>query len=154
MADALEVRPATSIDLEAARGLVRDAGLPLDGFDEAASVFVAERDGAILGVAALEDHTDQNGRALLLRSVAVRPDRRGDGIGAALVHAALRAAEHVDVSVSLLTETAADYFPRFGFEPTTRDGLPSSLGASEELQGACAVTAHALIRRRREVAAG
>lgn len=48
-------------------------------------------------------------------------------------------------SVSLLTETAADYFPRFGFAWVTRDRLPPSLGACRELRGACPDSAVVMI---------
>ena len=146
MAGALSIRLAAPGDLDAARELVRDAALPLDGFDEAAQVFVADRDGRIVGVAALEDHGAGAGRALLLRSVAVAPDARGSGVGTALVHAALRSAEQHGVPVSLLTETAPDYFPRFGFQAVDRRDLASALRSSKELQGACAVSARAFVR--------
>lgn len=141
------IRPTAPGDLLPARDLVRDAGLPLDGLEEATRVLVAERDGRIIGVAALEDHGDGDARAFLLRSVAVAPDARGDGIGADLVRTALDSVERHGAPVALLTETAASYFPRFGFEPIERSDLPSALRASKELQGACAVTARALLHR-------
>jgi amino-acid N-acetyltransferase len=44
----------------------------------------------------------------------------------------------------LLTETAEDFFPRFGFEAVPRTSLDARLAASAELQGACPETAVAM----------
>jgi hypothetical protein len=46
----------------------------------------------------------------------------------------------------LLTETAAEYFTRFGFAPVDRDRLPDSLGESAQLRGACPDSAQAMLR--------
>ena len=40
-------------------------------------------------------------------------------------------------SVYLLTISAQNYFPRFGFKQITRAEIPESLNASAELRGAC-----------------
>ena len=147
MAPELLVRAATADDETALLDLVRDAGLPLDGLHTVATRFVAERRGDLLGVAALEHHVDERGDAYLLRSVAVRPEARGQGVGAALTRAALRAVDEHGGTVALLTETAPGYFPRFAFVETARADLPTALAASTELQGACEVSARAFLRR-------
>ena len=55
-----------------------------------------------------------------------------------LVERLLETAPARGVSVMyLLTTTAADYFPRFGFEPIPREQADSRLQASEEFRGAC-----------------
>jgi len=85
----------------------------------------------------------------LLRSLAVAPGHRGAGVGAALVRAALAAAdahERGRAGVGLLTETAAGYFDRFGFTVIDRAALPAALSASAELTGACPATATAYWR--------
>lgn len=135
------VRLAVAGEADAVARLVADAGLPLAGLAEAWRVWVAEAGGQIVGTAVLERHGD----VLLLRSVVITPAWRGAGLGARLVAAALEAAEPVG-PVALLTETAAGWFPRFGFVPVEREGLPAALAASAELQGACPATAVALLR--------
>ncbi|WP_448625898.1 GNAT family N-acetyltransferase [Geodermatophilus sp. URMC 64] len=142
------VREATPADLPAVRELVARAGLPLDGLDDAA-VLVAEVDGRLAGTVALERHGGGPRTAFLLRSAAVEPDRRGRGVGAALTAAALERADALGAPVALLTETAAGYFPRFGFAPVPREDLPAELTGSAELQGACPDTTHALLRSGR-----
>jgi amino-acid N-acetyltransferase len=140
------VRRARVADLAAAADLVAAAGLPLAGFpDDARVILVAEQASGLVGVAALELHED----AALLRSVAVPAEWRGQGIGGALVTAALEAAWTEGASsVALLTETAASYFPAFGFRSVPRSALPSALAASREMQGACPESAVAMVLER------
>lgn len=104
----------------------------------------------MVGVAALERYGTHGAPVFLLRSVAVRPDCRGSGLGAALVTAALAAADAQvgrRATVGLLTETAEGYFDRFGFARVDRDALPSALAASAELSGACPDSARAYLRQ-------
>jgi amino-acid N-acetyltransferase len=140
------VREATPADLAATRDLIAAAGLPLAGLDDAALVLVAEEAGALVGVVALERHGTGDGTAYLLRSAAVDPARRGHGIGAALTTATLAHVDAAGAPVGLLTETASEYFPRFGFVPVDRDRLPAALAESAELQGACPASARAMLR--------
>ncbi len=140
------VREAAPADRTATTDLVAAAGLPLAGLSEAALVLVAEAAGALVGTVALERHGTGGDTAFLLRSAAVAPAWRGRGVGAALAAAALAHVDAVDAPVALLTETAEGYFPRFGFVPAGRDGLPAALAGSAELRGACPASARALLR--------
>jgi putative acetyltransferase len=75
---------------------------------------VAERDGEVVGhVVGTRAHVD--GRpAVGLGPLAVRPDRQRAGVGTALVHAVLAAAEALgEPLVGLLGDPA--YYGRFGF---------------------------------------
>ncbi|MFF0489590.1 GNAT family N-acetyltransferase [Nocardia sp. NPDC004068] len=59
---------------------------------------------------------------LALGPIGVLPDRQGAGVGSALVHAALGAADALDEPlVGLLG--SLDYYPRFGFVPGARLGI-------------------------------
>lgn len=139
------VREASPADLARVRALVTEAGLPLAGLHTAATVLVADAGGSVVGAVALERHGGGPELAFLLRSAVVDPARRGRGIGAALTRAALA---HIDAGapVALLTETAADWFRRFGFLPVDRGCLPPALEGSKELCGACPVCAQAMLR--------
>jgi amino-acid N-acetyltransferase len=57
----------------------------------------------------------------------------------------------IGAAVALLTETGANYFPRFGFTAVDRDRVLAALAASVELQGACPASAHALLRPATEL---
>ena len=93
--------------------LIAAAGLPLDGIESWRAHQLVTRDrGGIAATAALEIH----GADAVLRSVAVAADRRGEGLGDAVVRAALVHARSAGVAtVYLLTETAPEFFRRFGF---------------------------------------
>jgi amino-acid N-acetyltransferase len=135
----LRIRPATPDDLPAVEQLLVATGLPVDGVDENFRTFIVAEDGdAIAGVIGIERY----GPTALLRSAAVSPDSRGGGIGTRLVKTILeRAAADGVEDVYLLTTTAAEYFPRFGFTQAPRSDAPEQLSASREFQGACPATA-------------
>jgi amino-acid N-acetyltransferase len=135
----MHVERATGDDLPTVEGLLRDAGLPLVGVPAAfASGVVARDGGAIVGAAALETY----GPAALLRSVVVRPSSQGAGVGRALVSSIESMARGLGVDeLFLLTETAADWFTRLGYEPVGRSVLPAGILASDEVTVACSVSA-------------
>lgn len=141
----VSLRTATEADLPAVLGLLEAAHLPQAGVAEHIQNFVvALEDEKLVGCAGLEIH----GEAGLLRSVAVDQQYRSQGIGAKLTAEVLERAEGRGVSsVSLLTTTAQDYFPRLGFIRVKRCELPSVLAQSEELKGACPDTAITLLKR-------
>ena len=141
----MRISPAAARDLDAVLALLAEASLPSAGVAEhLPDGFVVARAAAkepLLGAAGLEVH----GSVGLLRSVVVRPDVRGSGLGARL---ALKVLEHAAArgvrEVYLLTTTAEDYFPRLGFEPVPRESLPEALHASAELRGAGPASAIAM----------
>jgi N-acetylglutamate synthase-like GNAT family acetyltransferase len=138
------IRPASASDWPRIRELLQSRDLPTEGAEEHLAGFLVatrEQGGGVIGVAGLE----QYGQVGLLRSVAVASDLAGKGLGVALVRALLERARRSGVSdVYLLTTTAADWFPRFGFTVARREALPDALNASAELRGACPSSAVAL----------
>lgn len=144
MTTAAAIRLATAGDLPAVHDLLRAAELPLDGVPaDLVDFLVATQATAVVGAIGLERY----GRVALLRSAVVHPTLRGTGVGEALVTALLEHARRTGVEdLTLLTTTAAEWFPRFGFTRTTRDEVPDALHASEEFRGAC--PASAVVMRR------
>lgn len=140
----MRIRPATTGDLPAVEQLLVTTGLPVDGVGENFRDFiVAEEENEIAGVIGLERY----GATALLRSAAVAADSRGTGIGGRLVETILeRAVAHGVREVYLLTTTAADYFPRFGFTEAPRSNAPEQMRASREFRGACPATAILMMR--------
>jgi amino-acid N-acetyltransferase len=142
---AVTIRSASTKDLEQVQALLLAAKLPLDGLLEqfGEGYAVAECDGALVGAEGIERYGD----AGLLRSAVVHPEWRGRGVGEALTRDRLDWAEREGVrELWLLTTTAADYFPRFGFERATRDDAPPALQRSREFAEACPSSAIAMRR--------
>jgi amino-acid N-acetyltransferase len=138
------LRVATAGDVPAVKGLLSAAELPVVGVIEAITTFVvAEHRGVLVGVAGLEVCRD-NG---LLSSVAVAPAWRNRGLARALVSRVITEAEGRRLhAMYLLTTTAAHYFPKFGFTPTTREAVPSEVAATEEFTTACPASAVVMVR--------
>jgi amino-acid N-acetyltransferase len=139
------IRTARTSDIEPVETLLSSNDLPLDGVSENFAEFVvAEDNGQITGAIGLE----RFGPAALLRSAVVASDQRGSGIGARLVDHLLDRARKSGISeIYLLTTTAENYFPRFGFARTTRDAVPDSVKQSAEFKGACPDTAIVMARQ-------
>lgn len=137
------VRPAEGSDWTAIQRLLTDAGLPLAGADRCFSRFrVVGPSDRVLACAVTEAYGD----VALLRSVAVRAEARGLGIGERLCVSVLEEAAAAGARRAfLLTLSAGGFFPRFGFRPIGRDGFPPALAASPEMQGACPATALAMV---------
>lgn len=134
-------------DLGSVLDLLDRHGLPLDGVGGLGDTLVVARlNGQIVGAAGLELYAD----GALLRSVVVDASAQGQGLGHRLTEAALTLARDRGASVVfLLTTTAAQFFPRLGFEQITRDDVPQSVRQSVEFQSAC--PASAVVMRHRMV---
>jgi len=136
---AITIERAGLHDGPAILDLLRRNALPLDGLsDHLGTAVVARDNGQVVGSAALEVYTD----GALLRSVAVSSEHRDSGIGRRLTDAAIALARELDLpGMYLLTTTAQDYFPRFGFEQIDRAAVPASVQASVEFTSACPASA-------------
>jgi amino-acid N-acetyltransferase len=147
--ETVTVRPAEAADAVAVDQLVAAATLPTGGLEEAWLTLVSDDPYGVAGTATLERYAGADGPVFLLRSVAVRTDRRGTGLGSALVRAALEAADREaggHAVVGLLTDNAAGYYDRFGFDEVVRTALPQALLASPELSTLCPASARAFLR--------
>jgi amino-acid N-acetyltransferase len=141
----LVITPATPDDAPAVLELLGRSHLPTAGLLEHLSHTLVARDGRrIVGTAAVEVYQD----GALLRSVAVDSPYRGVGLGQRLTNAALKLVEEKQLeAVYLLTTTAEQFFPRFGFEEIRRTDVPASVQASVEFTSACPATAIAMRKR-------
>ena len=145
MSAGIQIDRATGADADDVLALMARAHLPTDGLAAHLDAAFVARDGdRIVGSAAIEIYEDGG----LLRSVAVDADCRGAGLGGRLTAAAIEDAQRRALpALYLLTSTAEDFFPRFGFERITRDEVPASLQMSIEFRGAC--PASAIVMRKR-----
>lgn len=83
---------------------------------------VAEADGEIVGHAVATRGTLAGRPSLGLGPVSVSPARQRDGVGSALMHAILGAADAMGEPVVVLLGSP-DYYGRFGFVPASSLGI-------------------------------
>jgi N-acetylglutamate synthase-like GNAT family acetyltransferase len=146
----MPTRQSEAGDWPAVRDLLTDAGLPLDGAAEAFTTGVVASDGGrLVGCAAIEPFD----AAALLRSVAVVPDRRRNGVGTTLVRAVEGLARDRGATrLILLTETAEPWFRRLGYAVIDRSTVPADVARSVEFETACSTSAVAMERDLAEAA--
>jgi amino-acid N-acetyltransferase len=139
------IRQAKAADLPALERLLSLCRLPFDGVAGQLGAFLLAWDGQRLVASVGVERYGADG---LLRSLAVHQDYRGRGLGATLTRRALTEARRLGLRrLFLLTETASDYFLRFGFEVIPRERASSAVQASLEFASACPVTATCMERR-------
>jgi len=131
--------------MPAVEDLLTKANLPVEGVKKAIGLFVvAENNGKVVGVAGVERCGDFG----LLRSVAVDPAFKGRGVGAAMTEWLIADSEASGLhALYLLTTTAEDYFPSFGFEKTARDTVPAEIKQSSEFRDICPASATVMYRK-------
>ena len=137
------VRSARANDLPSVQALLAAARLPADGLEEqfGDGFAIAECDGTAIGAEGIELYGD----AGLLRSAVVDSTWRGSGVGDALTRDRLQwAASQGLREVWLLTTTASEYFPRFGFARADRASAPALMQRSREFAEACPASAVAM----------
>lgn len=132
-------------DLDEVLRLVRRCNLLEEGVREALpALVVARADTQLVACGALETYAKHG----LLRSLAVEPEHRGRGAGAAVVRELVhRAARNGLSALYLLTTTAQNYFERFGFADCERRAAPAGIAGSWEFRSGCPTSATLMVHR-------
>jgi amino-acid N-acetyltransferase len=143
------VSPAIADQLPEISRLLEESGLPTSDLAAAQPHFWTARNASddaaqVAGVVGLEVF----GRAGLVRSLVVRPELRGDGLGHQLIehlehHARNRGLEEL----VLLTNTAEAFFAASGYVKTPREELPDAVHGSSEFRSVCPASATAMRKR-------
>lgn len=131
-------------DLDEMAGPLTAAKLPTADLGEPGRIFfrVDDADG-LIGYGGLEGE----GAARLLRSIVVVTERRGRGLGSALIAALEQQARDAGVEhLHLLTTTAASFFRSVGFADATRTSAPAAIAASREFTALCPASADYLVK--------
>lgn len=96
------------------------------------------KDGSVMGTIGVEVHQDVG----LLRSLVVHPSCRGKGLGMRLTREVESLAHQKGIkTLFLLTTTAAEFFPKLGYQVIQRDRAPLSIAKTEEFKNICPVSA-------------
>jgi amino-acid N-acetyltransferase len=137
--------PAAPQDFDDVTALLAASGLPYEDLTPAhlAHFHTVRQDGRLLGVVGLEAY----GESGLLRSLAVREEARGEGLGDRLVAALERAAVEVGLStLYLLTTTAAPFFASRGYTTVDRSAVPEAIRQSAEFASICPASAACMVK--------
>lgn len=92
-----------------------------EGWLPALSLVALDGDDVVGHVVCTRAHIGET-PALGLGPLGVLPDRQSSGVGTALMHAVLGAAEALDEPIVVLLGHK-DYYPRFGFRPAAELGI-------------------------------
>lgn len=90
-------------------------------YENLQTFWVAEIDKAVVGCCALEIVWSDLAE---IKSLAVDPDRRKQGVGAALVSAAVEDARRLGVPQVFALTLEPGFFGKLGFEVVTKESLP------------------------------
>lgn len=141
------IRAASESDLPHVRELLERNGLPTSDLDRSGPWFTVALEGEdIVGASGLEIH----GMSGLLRSVVVEDDRRGTGLGRALVESVEAAARQRGLNeLVLLTETARDFFAKLGYAEIARADVPAAVQECAEFKALCPQSARCMVKQLR-----
>lgn len=114
------------------------ASLPSADLADPGRLFFRFEADSLVGYGGLEGE----GADRLLRSIVILADRRGHGLGRALVATLERQARDFGVErLHLLTTTAAPFFRAIGYADADRGTAPSAVAASREFTALCPASA-------------
>jgi len=101
------------------------------------------KDGSVMGTIGVELYQDVG----LLRSLVVHPSYRKKGLGKRLTREVESFAQEKSIkTLYLLTTTAAEFFPKLGYQVIQRDRAPMSIAKTEEFKTICPVSAVCLFK--------
>jgi len=126
-------------DIEA---LLQKCDLPFEDCNEhLENFFGIISDGRLITVGALQ----LNGAVALLRSIAVPPENRQQGLAVKMTQHLLAVARSKQVrELYLLTEVAENYFARFGFCPVERETVPGEIKSTRQFETLCPASAQVM----------
>ena len=134
--------PVSGNHIEEIKTLLGKYDLPVSDLEDSnVSLFSFYDNEELRGCVGLEIFDEQ----ALLRSLAVHPGIQGTGLGGKIVGEIEEVARNTGVqTLYLLTETAENFFSRFGYSAIDRKEVPQSVQQSKEFSELCAETAVAM----------
>ena len=136
----VKIKPYKVDDKEEVLRLLTEAELPIEDLtiDKLRHFLVVRQDhGSVVGAIGIEAYREVG----LLRSLVVHSYHRGKGFGRLLTDELEISARKSGIkALYLLTMTAADYFPRLGYQVTQRAAVPEPIAGTEEFKNVCPVS--------------
>ena len=134
------LRPGRDSDLPRIQPLLAAAGLPTSDLATVGDLrtWLLEAEGRAVGAIALELHGNEG----LLRSLALAPEFRGQGLGRELVRRLEIEARALGLRrLTLLTETAEGFFRGIGYQRVDRAKVGAPLQLTAEFRMLCPASA-------------
>jgi N-acetylglutamate synthase-like GNAT family acetyltransferase len=141
----LNASPLAAVDLVELAGALALAELPADDITEPGRIFLRFRDadGSTVGFGGREIH----GRSVLLRSITVAPERRGQGWGRTIVEQLIQQAYEAGATHAyVMTTSARRFFEAQGFVLIERNDVPADILATRQAAGLCPASAVVLTK--------
>ncbi len=114
--------------------LLQESNLPVSDLDEQKELFALLQNNEVAGTAGLESFDN----FALLRSVSVRKDLQGKGLGKFINRELEKISKKRGIDCFyLLTNTAKDFFSKEGYEVISRDEVPESIKTTSEFSDVC-----------------
>ena len=105
--------------------------------------WLLKKENQIVGVVGLEVLAS----CALLRSLAIDPSYRGEGLGSQLAQQVEKYARSLNVnSLYLLTTTAESFFTKRGYKKVQRETLPERIQGTAEFRSLCPATAVCMVK--------
>ncbi len=136
---------ASPSDERRIKDLLSSSGLPHEDIpsEHLSHFWILKKQNQIVGVVGLEVHTPFG----LLRSLAVDPGYRNEGLGSQLTQEAEKYARSLNLqALYLLTTTAEGFFAKRGYEKVPREVLPDQIQSTEEFRNLCPATAVCMVK--------
>ena len=131
----MNYRTARDSDLLAIITLLQISNLPYeDCHRQLENLLILEEGHHIIALGGAQCYGD----VALLRSIAIQPERRGQGLGKAMfLTLKTRVQEQGVDTLYLLTETACEYFKGLGFNQIARDLVPKAIKQTAQFSSLC-----------------
>jgi amino-acid N-acetyltransferase len=121
-------------DINQVRSLLQENNLPVSDLNEQIIFFVEKNADKIVAVGGMES----SGKDAIIRSIAVSDDNKGKGLGGKITRKLLKYAQETGKKdIYLLTTTAEDYFPKYGFKKIDRRIVPADVKNSSQYKDVC-----------------
>jgi amino-acid N-acetyltransferase len=136
---------ASPADERRIKGLLSFCGLPHEDItpEHLRHFWVIKKQNQIIGVIGLEVLAS----CALLRSLAIDPSYRNQGLGSHLTQQAEKFANSLNIqALYLLTTTAEAFFAKRGYKKVLRDAVPDQIQGTAEFRSLCPVTAVCMVK--------
>ena len=131
---AYKLVPANGDLKQAVITLLKENNLPVIDLDFGKYLFALLHNDTIVGTGGLEFFGD----CALLRSVSVKKDLHGKGLGKLIITELEKISGKKGINcLYLLTTTAKDFFIRVGYEEIERESVPLSIKNTSEFSSLC-----------------